>query len=74
MRRSTVSSSGAVISAIGLLPIQGNTSHSKRRMILSPWLAAQPGEYWVNHSRATTSKLFSCASVAACRARVYALG
>ena len=52
------SNSGAVISAIGRPPIQGNISISSRRMILFEWVAAHPGENLPCHSRAITSKLF----------------
>ncbi|MDB5875691.1 MAG: hypothetical protein JWQ07_5133 [Ramlibacter sp.] len=52
----------------GSLPIQGNTSRSSRRMILSAWLGTLRGENLANHSRATASKLsaFSRAALAPC--------
>jgi hypothetical protein len=49
---------------IGLLPSQGKTYNSKRRMILLLWLAAQDGENFACHSRVMTSKV-SVSSVSA---------
>ena len=50
-------------------------SRSSLRMILSPWLADQLGEYLAYHSRATTSKLFPVRStLAAFTALRFSLG
>ena len=57
MRRSTASTSGAVRAESGRVPIHGNTSRSRRRMMRSLCVAAPVGANFANHSRATTSKL-----------------
>ena len=62
IRRNTPSNSGACTSAIGRPPIHGNMSRSKRRIKREAWFGAQPGEYFENHSRATTSKLLAARS------------
>ena len=69
IRRSMASSSAALISAMGRLPIHGKTSLSSRRKMRSPWLASQFGENFPCHSRAIASKLSAPACDFLCLAR-----
>lgn len=54
-----------VICITGRLPAHGNSSLSKRQMILSLCDVAQFGRCLPNHLRAITSKLFSTSAVRA---------